>query len=163
MSVIVQVADHPVVPRGAWSGLDRRQRRGVVGMALVILVLHALGWGALLLFVVPGRYIVDGAVFGVGLGITAYTLGMRHAFDVDHIAAIDSTTRKLVADGRKPLSVGFWFALGHSTIVFVLVALLAFGVKALAATLREGTPGCAAGPVCSAPEYRGLFSSSSAY
>ncbi|WP_406282048.1 HoxN/HupN/NixA family nickel/cobalt transporter [Nocardia sp. NBC_00881] len=121
--------------------MDRRQRRGVVGMALVILVLHALGWGALLLFVVPGRYIVDGAVFGVGLGITAYTLGMRHAFDVDHIAAIDSTTRKLVADGRKPLSVGFWFALGHSTIVFVLVALLAFGVKALAATLREGDSG----------------------
>ena len=49
-------------------------------------------------------------IFGVGLGITAYALGMRHAFDADHIAAIDGTTRKLMADGQRPLSVGFWFA-----------------------------------------------------
>ncbi|MEV0297486.1 hypothetical protein [Nocardia sp. NPDC050710] len=121
--------------------MDRRQRRDVAGMALVIVALHILGWATLLLLVVPGGYVVDGAVFGVGLGVTAYTLGMRHAFDADHIAAIDNTTRKLVADGRKPLSVGFWFALGHSTIVFVLVALLAFGVKALAANLRDENSG----------------------
>ncbi|MRH88403.1 HoxN/HupN/NixA family nickel/cobalt transporter [Nocardia sp. SYP-A9097] len=106
-------------------------------MGCVILVLHIAGWAALLLLVVPGDYVVRGTVFGVGLGVTAYTLGMRHAFDADHIAAIDNTTRKLLAENRKPLSVGFWFALGHSTIVFVLVALLATGVKALAANIEN--------------------------
>ena len=53
----------------------------------------------------------------VGAGLTAYTLGLRHAFDADHIAAIDNTTRKLMGEGRRPLSVGFFFALGHSTVV----------------------------------------------
>ena len=57
-----------------------------------------------------------------GVGLTAYTLGLRHAFDADHIAAIDNTTRKLMSDGRRPLSVGFFFALGHSTVVLVLAA-----------------------------------------
>jgi high-affinity nickel-transport protein len=78
-------------------------------------------------------------VFGIGLGVTAYTLGMRHAFDADHIAAIDNTTRKLLADGRRPVSVGFWFSLGHSSIVFGLCLLLAFGVRSLAGQL--GTSG----------------------
>ena len=63
--------------------------------------------------------------------MTAYTLGMRHAFDADHIAAIDNTTRKLMAEGKRPLSVGFWFSLGHSTIVFALAFLFAVGVRAL--------------------------------
>jgi high-affinity nickel-transport protein len=57
---------------------------------------------------------------------------MRHAFDADHIAAIDNTSRKLMSDHQRPLSVGFWFSLGHSSIVFVLAALLALGVRALA-------------------------------
>ena len=69
--------------------------------------------------VAPHHYTVGTQVFGLGLGVTAYTLGMRHAFDADHIAAIDNTTRKLMADGKRPVSVGFWFALGHSTIVVV--------------------------------------------
>ncbi|PFG48779.1 high-affinity nickel-transport protein [Amycolatopsis sulphurea] len=64
---------------------------------------------------------------------------MRHAFDADHIAAIDNTTRKLIADGQRPLSVGFWFSLGHSTIVFVLCLLLSFGVRALAGQLEDGS------------------------
>ncbi|WP_227999332.1 HoxN/HupN/NixA family nickel/cobalt transporter [Nocardia australiensis] len=108
-------------------------------MAVAVIALHVLGWGTLLVFVVPGHHIVQGAVFGVGLGVTAYTLGMRHAFDADHIAAIDNTTRKLVADngGKKVQTVGFWFALGHSSVVFVLVALLTFGVRALAANLTN--------------------------
>ncbi|MEC3913985.1 HoxN/HupN/NixA family nickel/cobalt transporter [Nocardia sp. CDC160] len=108
-------------------------------MGLAVLVLHLLGWGILLLFVVPGAHVVQGSVFGVGLGITAYTLGMRHAFDADHIAAIDNTTRKLVSEnGRaKSQTVGFWFALGHSSIVFVMVALLAFGVRALAGSIED--------------------------
>ncbi|WP_159844851.1 HoxN/HupN/NixA family nickel/cobalt transporter [Nocardia sp. CY41] len=108
-------------------------------MAVTVVALHILGWGTLLLFVAPNHYVIEGSVFGVGLGVTAYTLGMRHAFDADHIAAIDNTTRKLVAElgKRKVQTVGFWFALGHSTVVFVLVALLAFGVRALAAGLAD--------------------------
>ncbi|MFB7719587.1 HoxN/HupN/NixA family nickel/cobalt transporter [Nocardia sp. NPDC056100] len=106
-------------------------------MGCVILALHIAGWATLLLLVVPGNYAVQGTVFGVGLGVTAYTLGMRHAFDADHIAAIDNTTRKLLADKRKPLTVGFWFSLGHSTVVFALVALLALGVKALASNIEN--------------------------
>lgn len=108
-------------------------------MAVTVVALHVVGWGTLLLFVAPGHYLIQGSVFGVGLGVTAYTLGMRHAFDADHIAAIDNTTRKLVAEygKQKAQTVGFWFALGHSTVVFVLVALLAFGVRALAADLEN--------------------------
>jgi high-affinity nickel-transport protein len=63
--------------------------------------------------------------------MTAYTLGMRHAFDADHIAAIDNTTRKLMHDGQRPLSVGFFFSLGHSTVVFGLALLLSVGVEAI--------------------------------
>ena len=63
--------------------------------------------------------------------MTAYTLGLRHAFDADHISAIDNTTRKLMGEGKRPLSVGFWFSLGHSTIVFVLALLLSIGIKSL--------------------------------
>jgi high-affinity nickel-transport protein len=79
--------------------------------------------------------------------VLAYTFGLRHAFDADHIAAVDNTTRKLIADnaeaggGRKPLSVGFWFSLGHSTVVFVLAFLLSIGVKALAGQVEESDSG----------------------
>ena len=86
-----------------------------------MLFLHLVGWGLLVGVVAPHGYRVGGQVLGVGLGITAYTLGMRHAFDADHIAAIDNTTRKLMADGKRPMSVGFWFSLGHSSVVFVMV------------------------------------------
>ena len=70
----------------------------------MITALHLLAFGVLVLLVVPNHYTVGSQVFGVGLGVTAYTLGMRHAFDADHIAAIDNTTRKLMADGRRPVS-----------------------------------------------------------
>ncbi len=70
-------------------------------------------------------------VFGIGTGILALTLGMRHAFDADHISAIDNTTRKLMSEGKRPMSVGFFFSLGHSTVVFVLAVLLNFGIRAL--------------------------------
>nr|WP_229924813.1 HoxN/HupN/NixA family nickel/cobalt transporter [Streptomyces sulfonofaciens] len=98
--------------------------------------LHVVAFGVLLLLVVPGHYEIGSKTFGFGLGITAYTLGMRHAFDADHIAAIDNTTRKLMADGKRPLSVGFWFALGHSSVVVVLSALVGGGA-ALAGTLLD--------------------------
>lgn len=113
--------------------------RGVVGMAGAVVALHILGWGTLLLVVVPQHHSVNGAVYGVGLGVTAYTLGMRHAFDADHIAAIDNTTRKLVAENGRTRSqtVGFWFSLGHSSVVLVLVCLLGLGVRTLAANLED--------------------------
>ncbi len=119
--------------------VDTRRRgahapwRAYVGMYGFIALLHVVGWGTLVLFVLPGHYQVGAEVFGIGLGVTAYTLGMRHAFDADHIAAIDNTTRKLREDrSTQPVSVGFWFSLGHSTVVVVMVALIAFGVRALA-------------------------------
>lgn len=117
--------------------LGRSERRSLLGMATVILVLHLVGWGLLVGVVAPHQYQVAGQLFGVGLGVTAYTLGMRHAFDADHIAAIDNTTRKLMAEGQRPMSVGFWFSLGHSSVVFVMVALVAFGIRALAGAIED--------------------------
>jgi high-affinity nickel-transport protein len=101
----------------------------VGGLFAVIAALHVLAWGVLLFAVVPAHYAVGSQVFGLGLGVTAYTLGLRHAFDADHIAAIDNTTRKFIADGKRPASVGFWFALGHSTVVVVLALLISAGSR----------------------------------
>jgi high-affinity nickel-transport protein len=119
------------------SRLSRREWRSIGGMTAVVVGLHLLGWITLIAVVVPRHYDLGGQVFGIGLGLTAYSLGMRHAFDADHIAAIDNTTRKLMEDGRRPLSVGFWFSLGHSSIVFGLVALLAAGVRSLAGQVQS--------------------------
>ena len=132
--------------------LNRRDRTSLAGMYGFILLLHVVGFGVLLGFVVPNHYQLGGdhPVFTIGVGILAYTFGMRHAFDADHIAAVDNTTRKLMADNvereaagvpreeiRQPLSVGFWFSLGHSTIVFLLAFLLSIGVKALAGQVEN--------------------------
>jgi nickel/cobalt transporter (NiCoT) family protein len=119
------------------SRLSRREWRSVGGMGIVVVGLHLLGWVTLIAVVVPHHYDLGGQVFGIGLGLTAYSLGMRHAFDADHIAAIDNTTRRLMAGDRRPLSVGFWFSLGHSSIVFGLVALLAAGVRSLAGQVES--------------------------
>src|SRR5215468_8049505 len=101
------------------------------GMAGVIVGLHVLGWGMLAAAVGGHYHITRTEIFGFGTGILAYTLGMRHAFDADHIAAIDNTTRKLVSEGKRPLSTGFFFSLGHSSVVFVLALLLNFGIRGL--------------------------------
>jgi high-affinity nickel-transport protein len=110
----------------------------LVGMVATILLLHVVG--IVLLVVAAGHdlRLSDGGLFGIGLGVTAYTLGMRHAFDADHIAAIDTTTRKLVGEGGRPLSVGFWFSLGHSTVVLTLCLLLAVGVRSLVGQVQDG-------------------------
>ena len=133
---------------GSVSGASRWQRirssltpaewRRVGLMALVILALHIIGFGLLFAFVVPGDYSLGASgVFGVGVGITAYTLGLRHAFDADHIGAIDNTTRKLMNEGQRPVSVGFFFSLGHSTIVFALAALFAVGIRGLSGAVES--------------------------
>ncbi len=80
-------------------------------MLAVIATLHVLGFAVFILFVVPSHY----KGFGIGVAGLAYSLGLRHAFDADHISAIDNTTRKLMNEGKRPLSVGFWFSLGHSS------------------------------------------------
>ena len=79
---------------------------------------------------------------------------MRHAFDADHIAAIDNTTRKLIQDGKRPLSVGYFFSLGHSTIVFVLAVLLNFGIRALNGAVKNNNSACITGPASSARRSR---------
>ena len=121
-------------PASAAFRWRRQDTVRTAGLMAVIAGLHVVAFGVLFLLVVPHHYAVGSQVFGVGLGITAYTLGMRHAFDADHIAAIDNTTRKLMADGKRPVSVGFWFALGHSSVVVALAALVAGGAQ-LAGTL----------------------------
>lgn len=121
------------------TGLDRPQKVSIAGMAAAILSLNIVGWGLLLLVVAPQELSLGTTgVLGVGIGVTAFMLGMRHAFDADHIAAIDNTTRKLMEEGQRPVSVGFWFALGHSSVVFALCALLSVGVRALAGQVEDG-------------------------
>jgi nickel/cobalt transporter (NiCoT) family protein len=112
--------------------LDRGQWRTLAVMAAVVLGLHVVGFLLLAtLLAAHGPHAAGAAVFAAGTGLTAYTLGMRHAFDADHIAAIDNTTRKLMSDGKRPLSVGLFFSLGHSTIVFALALLFAVGLRSL--------------------------------
>ncbi len=106
-------------------------------MLAVILGLHLVGWITLVFIVDPARLSLGGKAFGIGVGLTAYTLGLRHAFDADHIAAIDNTTRKLMSDGQRPLAVGFFFSLGHSTVVFALAVLLATGIKAIIGPVED--------------------------
>ncbi len=130
--------------------LTPRDWASLAGMAGFIVVLHVLGFGILFGLVAPKHYHIGGdhPVFTIGVGVLAYTFGLRHAFDADHIAAVDNTTRKLLADDaerqaagqpapRRPFSVGFWFSLGHSTIVFGLSFLLAVGVRAIAGPVQD--------------------------
>ena len=115
------------------TALTPAEWRRAGALAAVVAGLHAVGFATLLAVAGP-----RGAALTVGVGLTAYTLGLRHAFDADHIAAIDNTTRKLTGEGKRPLSVGFFFSLGHSTVVFVLALLLAAGVRALAGQVAHG-------------------------
>ncbi len=122
------------------SSLDAGQWRTAFGMAAVVVGLHVVGFVLLFAVVAPNGYSLGASgAFTVGVGFTAYTLGMRHAFDADHIAAIDNTTRKLMGEGKRPLSVGFFFSLGHSTIVFVLAFGFAIGIRALSGQVSDET------------------------
>jgi nickel/cobalt transporter (NiCoT) family protein len=129
------------------SGADKRS---LAGMTAVIVLLHVVGFVVLFTLVTPHDYHLGGdhPIFTAGVGVLAYTFGLRHAFDADHIAAVDNATRKLIADDvareaagqprhRRPLSVGFWFSLGHSTIVFALAFLLSVGIKSLVGPVED--------------------------
>lgn len=104
------------------DSFDVGERRRLGGLYALIALLHILGWGALL------TYGAGHPAF-IALGGLAYTFGLRHAFDADHIAAIDNTTRKLLQDGRKPVAVGFFFSLGHSTVVLLIAIGLGLAAK----------------------------------
>lgn len=108
-------------------------------MFSAITALHVAGWTLLVIATQYHHGSSKASVLGIGTGVLAYTLGMRHAFDADHIAAIDNTTRKMMSEGRRPMSVGFYFSLGHSSVVFTLTLLLGLGVHALGAQVRNNT------------------------
>jgi nickel/cobalt transporter (NiCoT) family protein len=129
-------------PRGRLKkireGLSPAEWTRLCGMVATVIGLNVAGWGMLAAALGGHYHISKTTVFGVGTGALAYTLGMRHAFDADHIAAIDNTTRKLVHEGKRPLSVGFFFSLGHSSVVFVLAVLLNFGIRGLDEQVKNG-------------------------
>jgi high-affinity nickel-transport protein len=98
------------------------------GFGAAVLVLHVLGWGLFAWYSGSNPALA-------GLGLLAYTFGLRHAFDADHIAAIDNTTRKLLQEEKRPMGVGFFFSLGHSSIVFALATGLALAAHAVDARI----------------------------
>ncbi len=106
-------------------------------MLALILVINIVGWGIYVLYVMPHHFTYKGeggsAGLGVGIGvaITAWFLGFRHAFDADHISCIDNTTRKLMADGRRPLGTGFFFSAGHSTVIVAVGVGITFAARAV--------------------------------
>jgi high-affinity nickel-transport protein len=117
LSYIVQVA----------KDFTPSERRRAALMFVVIAALHIIGFAVFILFVVPSHY----KGLGIGVAGLAYSLGLRHAFDADHISAIDNTTRKLMNEGKRPLSIGFWFSLGHSTIVVAIGVGIVVAEKAV--------------------------------
>ena len=116
--------------------LTSAERRRTALLALAVARLHLAGFGLLLVAIHSGA----ATAIGLGTGLTAYGFGLRHAFDADHIAAIDNTTRKLMADGQRSLAVGFFFSLGHSTIVFGLSAGIAIAATAVSGAVGHNSP-----------------------
>ena len=110
-------------------GFTSAEAARLAALYLAIGLLHVWGCGLFLFY--SSRYPAL-----VGLGLAAYLLGLRHAFDADHIAAVDDTVRYLLRDGKRPLGIGFFFSLGHSTIVF----LLCIGLIGSAATVEHDLP-----------------------
>jgi nickel/cobalt transporter (NiCoT) family protein len=112
------------VSPGRWTrSLTGAEWRRLGWFAAAIVLLHVAGWA--LFFHYAHRYAPL-----AGAGLTAYLFGLRHAFDADHIAAIDNTTRKMLAQGRRPMGIGFFFSLGHASVVFALVAALSLATRA---------------------------------
>jgi len=143
------------------TDLSAREWGRLVAMFALILAINLGGWGIYVLCVMPHHISYRGyggsAGLGVGLGvaITAWFLGFRHAFDADHISCIDNTTRKLMADGKRPLGTGFYFSFGHSTVIvavgvgITVAARAVFGAVVNPSSTYE-TAGGAAGTLVSA-------------
>jgi nickel/cobalt transporter (NiCoT) family protein len=117
--------------RSAWRSFTRAERARIGAMLVTIVAVNALGWGIFALTILPHHFRYDGLGIGIGVAVTAWTLGLRHAFDADHIAAIDNATRKLMADGGRPLGSGFFFALGHASVIMVVGVGITFAAKAV--------------------------------
>jgi len=119
------------------TDLTGRERARLVSMFLFIIAINLAGWGIYVLCVMPHHfdYQGEGGVRGLGVGlgvaITAWFLGFRHAFDADHISCIDNTTRKLMADGKRPLASGFFFSFGHSTIIVAVGVGITIAARAV--------------------------------
>lgn len=115
-----------------------------------IAALHAIGWGLFTHYNgiarIHGIVGSNGKLVYAGAGALAYTFGLRHAFDADHISAIDNTTRELMSEGQRPMGVGFFFSLGHSSVVFALSVLINVGVKTLNSRSGTTAPRCTTTP-----------------
>jgi high-affinity nickel-transport protein len=111
-----------LLPQAFTNSFDRGERLRLGAFYGAIALMHLLGWG--LLLSIAHQYPAL-----LGLGGLAYSFGLRHAFDADHISAIDNTTRKLLQDGKRPVGVGFFFSLGHSSVVFLIALALGFAVR----------------------------------
>jgi len=112
---------------------DKSERPALFGVLGTVLFLHVLGWGLFIYYNSNPQYHAlqdaKGGLIFAGAGALAYSFGLRHAFDADHISAIDDTTRLMLAKGKKPLGVGLFFSLGHSTIVLALSIGIALAAK----------------------------------
>jgi nickel/cobalt transporter (NiCoT) family protein len=122
------------------STWNRRDYLEIAVLLGVIALMHLVGFATLVFVIAPHHYRAGAQIFGFGLGATAYLFGLRHAFDADHIAAIDNTTRKLMTDGQRPKAVGFWFAMGHSTLVLVISVLVMVGAHPAGALADDHSP-----------------------
>src|SRR5271169_1679534 len=108
-------------------GLSRGEKGKVAALFGAIIAVTVFGFFASFMI---GRV----AIVLAGLGFVSYLLGLRHGVDADHIAAIDNTTRKLLQENKRPLTVGTWFSLGHSTIVVGLIVAFVFAARAVASS-----------------------------
>ena len=115
----------------AGVGLRAGERARLGLMTLAVVAVNAAGWGIFIFAIAPHHFHYKGLGIGLGVALTAWSLGARHGFDADHISAIDNTTRKLMADGGRPLGTGFFFALGHSSIIVVVGAGLCVAAHAV--------------------------------
>jgi nickel/cobalt transporter (NiCoT) family protein len=125
-----------IAPAASATGARRPRLRpaewGRLGaMTLTVLAINALGWAIFIVTVLPHHFAYARLGVGLGVAVTAWTLGARHAFDADHISAIDNVTRKLMSENKRPLGTGFFFSLGHSTIVVAVGAGLSVAAKAV--------------------------------
>jgi high-affinity nickel-transport protein len=124
-----------VLPGVAWIrrahlSFSAAERVRVSGLYGFIALLHGSGWGLYLHYSRSYPALV-------GLGFAAYMFGLRHAFDADHIAAVDDTVRFMLQKGKRPLGVGFFFSLGHSTVVLGLSIGIAFAATAVKQALPQ--------------------------
>jgi high-affinity nickel-transport protein len=117
--------------REAWRQLTPPERARALAMLGVIVAVNAFGWAVFVLEILPRHFHYRGLGVGFGVALTAWTLGARHAFDADHIAAIDNATRKLMSDGKRPLGTGFFFALGHASVVMFVGVGITIAAKAV--------------------------------